>query len=136
MKESLTQLLVHLDASPRAARRLEVARAIAQTHGAAVTALYAVTPALLVVPFAPEAGPSVANALGQIDEERRAQARAAFDRSVADARRPRGVGARCRTIPSCRLSPARPCTPTCWCWASTIRRMPTPPACPSISPRP
>ena len=83
MKESLTQLLVHLDASPRAARRLDVARAIAQTHGAAVTALYAVTPALLVVPFAPEAGPSVANALGQIDEERRAQARAAFDRSVA-----------------------------------------------------
>ena len=73
MKESLTQLLVHLDASPRAARRLEVARAIAQTHGAAVTALYAVTPALLVVPFAPEAGPSVADALGEIDEERRAQ---------------------------------------------------------------
>jgi nucleotide-binding universal stress UspA family protein len=83
MKESLTQLLVHLDASPRAARRLGVARDIAQTHGAAVTALYAVTPALLVVPFAPEAGPSVATALGQIDEERRAQARGGFDRSIA-----------------------------------------------------
>ena len=83
MKESLTQLLVHLDASPRAARRLEVARAIAQTHGAAVTALYAVTPALLVVPFAPEAGPSVATALEQIDEERRTQARGVFDRSMA-----------------------------------------------------
>ena len=83
MKESLTQLLVHLDGSPRAARRLAVARAIAQTHGSAVTALYAVTPALLVVPFAPEAGPSVAEALGQIDEERRAQARRIFDRSVA-----------------------------------------------------
>lgn len=83
MKESLTQLLVHLDASPRAGRRLEVARSIAQTHGAAVTALYAVTPALLVVPFAPEAGPSVANTLGRIDAERRDQARAAFDRSPA-----------------------------------------------------
>jgi nucleotide-binding universal stress UspA family protein len=83
MKESLTQLLVHLDGSPRSARRLGVARDIAQTHGAAVTALYAVTPALLVVPFAPEAGPSVATALGQIDEERRAQARGAFDRSIA-----------------------------------------------------
>ena len=81
MKESLTQLLVHLDASPRAGRRLDVARAIAQTHGAAVTALYAVTPALLVVPFAPEAGPSVVTALGEIDAQRRAQARAAFDRS-------------------------------------------------------
>jgi len=85
MKESLTQLLVHLDGSPRAARRLAVARAIAQTHGAAVTALYAVTPALLVVPFAPEAGASVAEALGQIDEERRTQARRIFDRSVATA---------------------------------------------------
>jgi nucleotide-binding universal stress UspA family protein len=83
MKESLSQLLVHLDASPRASRRLEVARSIAQTHGAAVTALYAVTPALLVVPFAPEAGPSVANALGEIDAQRRAQAHAAFDRSTA-----------------------------------------------------
>ena len=83
MKESLSQLLVHLDGSPRAARRLAVARDIAQTHGAAVTALYAVTPALLVVPFAPEAGPSVAEALGQIDEERRTHARGIFDRSVA-----------------------------------------------------
>jgi nucleotide-binding universal stress UspA family protein len=81
VKESLTQLLVHLDASPRAGRRLDVARAIAQTHGAAVTALYAVTPALLVVPFAPEAGPSVVTALGEIDAQRREQARAAFDRS-------------------------------------------------------
>ena len=83
MKESVTQLLVHLDGSPRSARRLTVARDIAQTHGAAVTALYAVTPALLVVPFAPEAGPSVAEALGEIDEERRTQARGVFDRSVA-----------------------------------------------------
>lgn len=81
MKESLTQLLVHLDASPHSRHRLDVARSIAQTHGAAVTALYAVTPALLVVPFAPEAGPSVANALARIDADRRAQAHAEFDRS-------------------------------------------------------
>ena len=83
MKKSLSQLLVHLDASARAGRRLEVARDIAQTHGAAVTALYAVTPALLVVPFAPEAGASVASALGKIDEERCEQARQAFERAVA-----------------------------------------------------
>lgn len=83
MKESLTQLLVHLDASPGASQRLEVARAIAQSHGAAVTALYAVTPALLVVPFAPEAGPSVATTLREIDDERRAAARAALGRSLA-----------------------------------------------------
>lgn len=83
MKESLTQLLVHLDASPHARHRLDVARSIAQTHGAAVTALYAVTPALLVVPFAPEAGPSVANALAQIDADRRAQAHAEFNRCTS-----------------------------------------------------
>jgi nucleotide-binding universal stress UspA family protein len=83
MKESFTQLLVHLDASPAAAQRLEVARGIAQSHGAAVTALYAVTPALLVVPFAPEAGPSVATTLREIDDERRAAARAILVRAVA-----------------------------------------------------
>jgi nucleotide-binding universal stress UspA family protein len=83
MKISLSQLLVHLDGSPKSARRLQVARDIAQVHGAAVTALYAVTPALLVVPFAPEAGAGVAEALGQIDEQRRTQARGVFDRSVA-----------------------------------------------------
>jgi nucleotide-binding universal stress UspA family protein len=84
MKESLAQVLVHLDASPAAAQRLEVARGIAQSHGAAVTALYAVTPALLVVPFAPEAGLSVATTLREIDDERRESARAALVRSVAE----------------------------------------------------
>lgn len=83
MKESLAQLLVHMDASPNAARRLATARAIAQTHGAAVTALYAVTPALLMVPFAPEAGPAVANALAEMDGQRRAQAHAVFDAAPA-----------------------------------------------------
>ena len=83
MKESLTQLLVHLDASPGAARRLDVARAIAQSHGAAVTALYAVTPAMLVVPFAPEAGARVATTLREVDDERRESARAALERSLA-----------------------------------------------------
>jgi nucleotide-binding universal stress UspA family protein len=83
MKESLTQLLVHLDASPASSQRLELARQIAQSHGAAVTALYAVTPALLLVPLAPEAGSSVATALREIDDERRAAARAALERSQA-----------------------------------------------------
>jgi nucleotide-binding universal stress UspA family protein len=83
MKESLSQLLVHLDASPGSAQRLEVARSIAQSQGAAVTALYAVTPALMVVPFAPEAGASVAASLREIDDERRAAARRMLERSVA-----------------------------------------------------
>jgi len=83
MKESLSQLLVHLDASPGSAKRLEVARAIAQSQGAAVTALYAVTPALMVVPYAPEAGASVAATLREIDDERRAAAKGMLERSVA-----------------------------------------------------
>ena len=81
MKECLTQLLVHLDATDHTSRRLAVARAIAQGQGAALTALYAVTPALVEIPFAPDAGPSVAQVLCELDDERRAKARAEFERA-------------------------------------------------------
>ena len=84
MSESLKQVLVHLDATARGAMRLKVARAIAQGQGAAVTALYAVTPALLEVPYTPEAGPNVAAALREIDEQRRAAARTAWDRQQSE----------------------------------------------------
>lgn len=83
MKTSLTQLLVHLDASAQAAQRLEAACRIAQSHGAAVTGLYAVTPSFVTLPFAPEVGPGVAAALRKIDDELRTRARAAFDRVLA-----------------------------------------------------
>lgn len=83
MKASLTQLLVHLDASPRAVQRLEVARRFGQAHGAAVTALYAVTPSFVELPFSPEAGPGIAAALRDIDDERRLRARTAFEQSLA-----------------------------------------------------
>ena len=83
MKASLTQLLVHLDASPQAMQRLEVARQIAQGQGAAVTALYAVTPTLIEMPFAPEVGPEVLSALRDLDDERRKGVHAAFERIVA-----------------------------------------------------
>ena len=82
MKTSLTQLLVHLDATPQAARRLEVARQIAQAHDAAITVLYAVTPSLLDIPFVSEAGPSVATILRALDDEHHARARAAFGQSL------------------------------------------------------
>ena len=83
MKTSLTQLLVHLDASPQAAQRLEAACRIGQAHGAAVTALYAVTPSFVELPFAPEVGPGVAAALREIDDELRTRARASFDQALA-----------------------------------------------------
>lgn len=81
MNASLAQLLVHLDASPQVAKRLMAARQIAQVAGAAVTALYAVTPNFVELPFAPELGPGVAADLREIDDELRAGTRAAFEKS-------------------------------------------------------
>ena len=83
MNASLAQLLVHLDASPQAVQRLHAARRIGQSHGAAVTALYAVTPRLMELAFAPEIGPDIAAALRDIDDELRARARAVFDQTLA-----------------------------------------------------
>jgi len=80
MKQTITQLLVHLDATARSAGRLEVACSVAKANGASVTALYGVTPTVLELPYVPEAGPSVAAVLAGNDEQRRASARAAFDR--------------------------------------------------------
>lgn len=80
MKTFLTQLLVHLDASPQAPQRLEAGCRIGQAYGAAVTGLYAVTPSFVALPFAPEVGPGVAAALREMDDELRSRARAAFDR--------------------------------------------------------
>src|SRR6185369_2045375 len=84
MKECLTQLLVHVDATAHTSQRLAVARAIAQGQGAALTALYAVTPALVEIPFAPDAGPNVAQVLCELDDERRAKVRAEFKRANID----------------------------------------------------
>jgi nucleotide-binding universal stress UspA family protein len=83
VKQSFSELLVHLDATTHTAARMAVAGAIAQTNGAVIAALYANTPALLTVPFAPEAAGSVATMLGELDDERRAATQAAFKQSCA-----------------------------------------------------
>lgn len=83
MNSSLGQLLVHIDASPQAVQRVEVACRIRQAHGSAVAALYAVTPSFVELPFSPEVGPGIAAALRDIDDERRIRARAAFEKSLA-----------------------------------------------------
>ena len=83
MKASAMQLLVHLDPSPRAAQRLEVAHRLGQRHGAAITVLYAATPSFIDLPFSPGAGLGVAAALQQIDDEQRARARALFNQAQA-----------------------------------------------------
>ncbi|MBK6005335.1 universal stress protein [Ramlibacter ginsenosidimutans] len=79
MKTSLRQILVHLDATAPAVPRLTAARRIAQQQGASLAALYAVTPMLVQLPYAPEAGPTVAAALLAIEEERRTRVLKAFD---------------------------------------------------------
>jgi nucleotide-binding universal stress UspA family protein len=79
MKTSLRQILVHLDATASAVPRLSAARRIAQQQGASLAALYAVTPMLVQLPYAPEAGPTVAAALLAIEEERRTRVLKAFD---------------------------------------------------------
>ena len=83
MNASFAQLLVHLDASPQALQRLELARRIGQAQGAAVTALYAVAPSFVELPFAPEIGPGIAAALRDIDDGLRLQARNAFEQTMA-----------------------------------------------------
>ncbi|MBH2020017.1 MAG: universal stress protein [Burkholderiales bacterium] len=95
MNASLAQLLVHLDASPQAVQRLEAARQLGQALGAAVTALYAVTPRFVELPFAPEIGPGIAVALREIDDELKQRAHAAFDQLLATP----GIGMAWAEIP-------------------------------------
>ncbi len=86
---ALRSILVHLDASPRATRRLTRARELAAQHGARVTALYASTPATLGVPFLmDQGGGELLPALQQLDIDRRDEVKARFDREVSDSAPP------------------------------------------------
>ena len=83
MNARLAQLLVHLDTSAQTLQRLAAARQIGQAQGAAVTALYAVSPGLVELPFAPEIGPGIAASLRGIDEDLKQRAFDAFKQSLA-----------------------------------------------------
>lgn len=85
MNASIRQLLVHVDYSPRSAARLQLARRLAHAHGASLTALYAVTPAYVELPYTPEIGQDLAASLLALDDERRAGARAMFEQGSGDA---------------------------------------------------
>jgi nucleotide-binding universal stress UspA family protein len=83
---ALRSILVHLDASPRSARRLALAGELAARHGAQVTALYATTPAVFGVAFALDPGAGAAmSVLPELDSARRDAAKARFDRSASAA---------------------------------------------------
>ena len=79
---TLKALLVHVDASPRAAVRLQLAEQLALAHGAQATAIYAVTSALLRYPMAMAAGADVAPMLAEVDAQRLEAARKLFAASV------------------------------------------------------
>jgi nucleotide-binding universal stress UspA family protein len=79
MCAAIKQVLVHVDASTRSSPRLAVARRITEQQGAALAALYAVTPSMATSPFAPIGTETLSAGLMALDEERRNRGKAAFD---------------------------------------------------------
>jgi len=79
---ALKSILLHLDASPRSAPRLQIAAGLAHDHDAHVTALYAVSPMLGRFPLN-DATAETADALRDIEQARQGAARAAFDAVAA-----------------------------------------------------
>jgi nucleotide-binding universal stress UspA family protein len=89
---AIRSITVHIDAAPRCEVRLRIALSLARQSGAQLTALYAVTPALVIVPSILAEGSSVyAPVQGTIDRDRRTLARALFDRVMSDAGKDAGT---------------------------------------------
>lgn len=83
--DEIRSILVHLDASSGAMRRLRVAHRLAVAHGAELDALYAVTPALLQYPLASSATDGqLAGMLAALDAQTCARVKADFERERAD----------------------------------------------------
>lgn len=81
---TMKSILVHLDASPRAAVRLALAQDLARQHGAELTALYGVLPSLLATPWlAGDAMAYAASMLADLDTEQAKRARASFDQAAS-----------------------------------------------------
>jgi nucleotide-binding universal stress UspA family protein len=78
--DEIRSILLHLDASAGATKRLRAAHFLAATHGAELEVLYAVMPALLQYPMAAATEGQLAGMLATLDVETRARARAAFER--------------------------------------------------------
>ncbi|MDM0109552.1 universal stress protein [Variovorax sp. J22R24] len=77
-------ILVHLDASPRCAERLAMARKIAPAHGAAtLIALLAIEPRLLPLPLRVDVEALAVPIVPQIDPEHRDFARTLFNGALA-----------------------------------------------------
>ena len=84
----MKSIVVHLDASPRAAVRLALAQRLACRHGAELSVLYGVQPAVMATPLAAEGLIASAPFLEKIDREQRARARATFDGASGQGGKP------------------------------------------------
>jgi nucleotide-binding universal stress UspA family protein len=82
---SLKSILVHADASPQTATRLQAATALARGHGASVQALYAVLPVYMQYPYSLSISAEAAALLDEAEADRSARARAVFDKAVSAA---------------------------------------------------
>lgn len=86
---ALRSILLHLDPSPRCARRLALARQLAALHDAKVTALYACNPMAFSQPLPLVAGAAeLLSRLQQLDLDYRDNAKALFDRAESGQARP------------------------------------------------
>lgn len=81
MTFSIKQVLVHLDPTPAARQRLQVALGLAQQQGARLSALYATMPLFLAASVPPDAAAAMAM-LVEVDQEQRAATRNMFDELV------------------------------------------------------
>ncbi len=101
MGNELKQLLVHADASPQFAQRLEFAGRLAALHGAGITALYASPSASEALPVASGMGAGLAVRRDNIQDTELARARSVFEQL-----RPAGLPAAWAEIHDFPLAPA------------------------------
>jgi nucleotide-binding universal stress UspA family protein len=81
----LKSILVHLDGSANHRVRLQTAQALAQSHGAALQAVYAVMPAHLMYPYIFSAESAVAAQMAAVIEDQRKHQEQVFKRLKAAA---------------------------------------------------
>jgi len=77
MADAIRSILVHVDATARSSQRLSLAQRLAAEHGAQVTVLHAVQPALQSIPY--EGAALAARQLLEMDEEQQAISRKRFE---------------------------------------------------------
>jgi nucleotide-binding universal stress UspA family protein len=80
---AIPSLLVHLDGSAACEPRLQLAHQLAKSHGAALSALFAVAPRFVPVPLPIKGAVPDGPLLDEIDPAHRRHAKSVYDRAVA-----------------------------------------------------